>query len=359
VTAFSLEHLTPTEFEEFVYGLLVELRMTNVQWRKGTPLASSPADQGRDIEATLSRRDFDQREFLERWFVECKTYERGVPPTALENALTWAEAEQPKHLVFAVAGFLSNGAKQFLETYQRTRAPRFSVRTWELPDLERLSAGMTTLRRKFKIGGELPHLDRLHPAHAEYLRSIRPNSLSYLFGLLNELESEWKDNDLYFVSMLVVHPRHRQPRFRDERPVDLLLDPVDYEAFRAKCWALAQEVDQGFLVRSIVSHVLTELFRLGDATDLDRVRRNYEFMIARFQQPGAGAGLATDDERAEIVERHRLELEELPARTERQYRRYVEFCERVVRPLALEPEPDIRSHIEHMRTLPPKRREEE
>ena len=47
---FSFDHLDPTTFEQFCYDLLVEMGFSNVTWRKGTGLETSPADQGRDIE---------------------------------------------------------------------------------------------------------------------------------------------------------------------------------------------------------------------------------------------------------------------------------------------------------------------
>ena len=47
---FSLNHLTDTEFEQFCYDLLSELKFVNLNWRKGTGFSSSPSDRGRDIE---------------------------------------------------------------------------------------------------------------------------------------------------------------------------------------------------------------------------------------------------------------------------------------------------------------------
>ncbi len=47
---FRFDHLSPTEFEEFCYDLLVALGAAKINWRKGTGLKSSPADGGRDIE---------------------------------------------------------------------------------------------------------------------------------------------------------------------------------------------------------------------------------------------------------------------------------------------------------------------
>jgi hypothetical protein len=45
------DDMDETEFEEFCFGLLGELGFVNLDWRKGTGLASSPSDSGRDIVA--------------------------------------------------------------------------------------------------------------------------------------------------------------------------------------------------------------------------------------------------------------------------------------------------------------------
>ncbi len=71
---FSLDHLTATQFEEFCCDLLATLGFTNINWRKGTGLSSSPSDQGRDIECQYSRKDVDGETTQETWFVECKHY---------------------------------------------------------------------------------------------------------------------------------------------------------------------------------------------------------------------------------------------------------------------------------------------
>src|SRR5437879_13474323 len=92
---FSLDHLHETEFEQFCYDLLQDLGFLNLNWRKGTGLAASPADSGRDLEGTLHRPRVDGETATEKWFVECKHYQKGVPVDALTGALAWADAECP------------------------------------------------------------------------------------------------------------------------------------------------------------------------------------------------------------------------------------------------------------------------
>lgn len=150
--SFSLDHLSSLEFEEFCVDLLVDAGFYSVSWRRGTGLASSPADQGRDIECKkYSRDDLDNSGYEEKWFVECKHHKQGVPPEKLNSALTWASAERPDQLLIIASNFLSNAAKNFLESYQLHNAPPFRIRVWEKPDLERIVAGRTRLIAKYRL----------------------------------------------------------------------------------------------------------------------------------------------------------------------------------------------------------------
>ncbi len=112
--AVRFDSLSPTDFEEFCFDLLSEVGFLNVDWRKGTPLNSSPSDRGRDIVAHLAREDVDGHRYMETWFIDCKHYERGVPPEALQGAITWAQAERPSAVLFIASGYLTNGAKDWI-----------------------------------------------------------------------------------------------------------------------------------------------------------------------------------------------------------------------------------------------------
>lgn len=130
--------LSPTDFEEFCFDLMSECGFINVDWRKGTPMAASPADRGRDIVAQVERHDVDGHRYRETWFVDCKHYERGVPPDALASTLAWAQAERPATVLFIASGYLTNGAKDWIEDYLDRNKPPFRIRVWEMPQLRRL-----------------------------------------------------------------------------------------------------------------------------------------------------------------------------------------------------------------------------
>ena len=134
----NFEHVSNTDFEHFTFELLHDLGFVNLDWRKGTALKSSPADRGRDIVAYQDRIDIDKTHHLEKWFVDCKHFRKGVPPTELHNLLTWSDAERPDIALFVLSGFLSNSAKDYLDDYKRNNRPAFKIKYWEKPQLESL-----------------------------------------------------------------------------------------------------------------------------------------------------------------------------------------------------------------------------
>jgi len=143
--------LSETDFEEFIFHLLTRLGFTNVDWRKGTAHNSSPADSGRDIVCQEIRVDIDKTKHMETWFVDCKHYRKGVPPADIQNLLTWAEAERPHTALIVASGFLSNPAKNYLESYKRNRTPPFRIKYWECPQLEQLAATKRSLLVEYNL----------------------------------------------------------------------------------------------------------------------------------------------------------------------------------------------------------------
>ena len=146
----TFDKLSSTKFEEFCHDLLHASGFVNIDWRKGTGLASSPADKGRDIVCDLPRSDPDGSRHFEKYFVDCKHYKKGVPPKELRNLLAWAEADRPDVAVFAVSNFLSNPAKDYIESYRRNNPP-FKIKYWEKPQLARMMARKILLQRKYNL----------------------------------------------------------------------------------------------------------------------------------------------------------------------------------------------------------------
>lgn len=155
----------PTEFEEFCFALLQGMPgVHNVDWRKGTPKAASPADRGRDITAEVDHIDIAGARTVETWFADCKHYGSGVPPEALAGLLTWAQAERPRVALVVASGFLSNAAKDFLGDYERNNRPSFQIKYWERPTIETLARENTDLLDRFFTSGT-----PFNPTNAEHI----------------------------------------------------------------------------------------------------------------------------------------------------------------------------------------------
>lgn len=90
------------------YDLLVNYNFENIIWRKGG------ADNGRDIEGYYGFNNSISN-IETKWFFECKHYTNGVPPTDLNSKIAWADAENPKFLVFLISSYLTTGARTWLE----------------------------------------------------------------------------------------------------------------------------------------------------------------------------------------------------------------------------------------------------
>ncbi|GGX94725.1 hypothetical protein GCM10010510_44930 [Streptomyces anandii JCM 4720] len=136
------DDMTDTEFEEFCFELMKELGFVNVDWRKGTGLNASPSDSGRDIVAERHVTEVDSAVHVERWFVDCKKYTKGVPPDKISGLLTWAGAERAHVALVIASSFLSNPCKDYLKTYELNNRPPFRVKYWERPQLKKLLEGV-------------------------------------------------------------------------------------------------------------------------------------------------------------------------------------------------------------------------
>jgi hypothetical protein len=280
------EHLSDGDFEELTYDLLTALGFVNVNWRRGSGRAGASADQGRDIVAQLRQREIDGTEHFETWFIQCKHYESGVPPTALESALTWALAERPSVLLYVVSNFLSNPAKNWLRDYEQNNRAPFRLKLWERKDLERILSSHPTLARKYSLApAEME--STLHPAHLQYVRRPPQNTLDYLFAFLDGIEPCTRDEIFSDAYHFVIKPRYRKPTHRDETIAELMVDPVSYDAFRRKCYKLAENVAQFFLVEGIVSRALRSAWFFGDVAEsagaIARNRETIEYFTAELK----------------------------------------------------------------------------
>lgn len=113
--------LTPNEFEELCFELILKHGFSKVIWRQGG------ADNGRDIEAISTINNSLVGMFEEKYFFECKKYENAVPPAELNSKIAWADAEKPQHLVFMISSYLSNNARTWLEKIEIDKSYKIHV----------------------------------------------------------------------------------------------------------------------------------------------------------------------------------------------------------------------------------------
>ncbi len=294
----NFNHLSDSDFEELTYDVLHALGFVNLSWRRGSGRGGASADQGRDIVAQHLSKEPDGSERLETWFVQCKCHVRGVPPEKLDGALAWSAAERPDVLLFAVSNFLSNPAKVYLEKYERNNRPAFRVKRWERKDLERLLSSDPSLSRKYKLDPSDP-AGTAHTAHLQYVLSPTMNTLDYFFRLLDNMDNTTRDEVFSFAYFALLDPRFREPRHRRETMGELMLDPVDYPAFRTKCSEFVKQgVAEHFLIQAVVSDALSWSWRFGDAASVDAtIARNRE-AITHFTEK---LKTETDENRIEDI----------------------------------------------------------
>jgi HJR/Mrr/RecB family endonuclease len=123
----NFENLSPTQFEQMTYDLLVAMGFKNVSWLGG------PADAGRDIEAHLPQEDPDGRLRLERWAVQCKRYAKRTSSEVVREAVGASLGYPVDVFLLVVSARLTASAKRQLEATNQGSKTRFKV--WERHDL--------------------------------------------------------------------------------------------------------------------------------------------------------------------------------------------------------------------------------
>lgn len=334
-------HLSPTQFEAFCFELLHCLDFKNIDWRKGAAGNASPADQGRDIQCEAYHTAPDGTLERELWFVECKHYAKAVPPAAIEPLLSWAAAERPAKALIITSACLSNPCKEYIRKYEENNRPAFRVLWWENTRLMMMTAGLTQLLNRYGLIEREACLDLLHPAHVRFLKMSAPNTLGYLFGLLDELDPKQRDEIFGLTFLSVVNPRYKDapPDYKGTIG-ELMLDPVHYHAFKDKCRALTSEVAEHFLVSSIVEDALKYLLHRGDVASVGVLQERFDGIIANCRRQIAAGAADADILKKMIADMERFKRT-APGDARDAYDLYQLFCERVVGRLFDEDRPDI------------------
>lgn len=347
---FSFDHMDPTEFENFCYDLLEELGFNNLDWRKGTGKLASPSDSGRDIEGVLEKEDIDGTKHFEKWFVDAKCYTAGVPPKAIDSVLAWAQAENPDVVLIIASNFLSNPSKDYLKTYAEERRPHFKIKYWEKPDLEKFTLSKLSLLKRYEIPNpNLPFLKLMHRAHLRYIADKPKVSLGFFFNILDKLDPEKRDYLMEMCYYAVIKPTYIDPRTSKRMDPKKVTDQVSYEEFKRKIIYLSHEVEPYFLLFSILSFVLDNLFSMGDMTS-DESIQFFKSQIEYLEKLKTGEEVLDESELSLYgIDKDNMEescdskikflnkeMGEIPKRKKKWHELYIFFCNHVISELFLD-----------------------
>lgn len=193
-------------------------------------------------------------------------------------------------MLIIVSHFFSNNTKDYLEEYKKGNKPKFKIKTWEKPDLEKLCLSKTRLLNKFNIPNDFLFLSILHPAHILYLNDSHQNSLNYFLTLLDQLDPTKRDEALGWAYHYVIRLRYNDPVTGKETMRELLIDDVSYKNFKKKCIEINELdiIDESLLVLSITSFVLSWLIKQGDITSIDDAIQSSENALAHFKKDLVG-----------------------------------------------------------------------
>lgn len=337
---FSLNHLNPTEFEEFCFDLLGCLGFTNVNWRKGTGHASSPSDQGRDIECERMVKDIDGKSFFEKWFVECKHYKSGVPSEKIQGVLSWATSKRPDRVLIIASNFLSNQCKNYIDEYNRENRPSFKIKFWEEKDLESLTIGQSLLLKKYNIGSDFSFVNVMHPNHLMYIKKMHLFTLDSFFKIMDSVEATKRDKILDFAYILIIDPKFKNPVTGNEKLGNLLIDEISYEHFKNKCYEIEKNNKNISVANYVTDVVLKSCFNSGDITTLDQSIKDLESMRESLQNELLIKKGLSNDSSVEFIESTLKQINslinDLPNQNEERYSIYNFFCEHVLSFLFME-----------------------
>lgn len=321
---FNFDSLDPTQFEEFCYDVLLSLTPAHLDWRKGTPLGSSPSDQGRDLEAIFHRTDIDGSKFTEKWNIECKHYDKGVPPEKLQGALSWAHSTRPDVLLIIASGYLSNACKNYLEQYVENNKPPFRIVIWERQKLESLTSGNKALRAKYGLEKELSFMKLINNYHAEYSLKANYNTLPFFLEALDELDPALRDEVFYEAYFTTIGPRFREHKNDQESLHDCMLDEVNYRSYKKKLLSM-RHIPSGY-VSTTVTQALASMFTGSDITNIKQVQDNWDAFIQHVSKVRKEKDLS-------FMKAKRNALAE---DVMKRYERYNHFCNTFVRKLLSE-----------------------
>ena len=146
--ARKLTDLSPTEFENLVFDLLISRGMVNVVWRTPGP------DGGRDIEAFTVQTDFSGAQSVSRWFIECKKYVGSLDWPTIYGKLAYADSMQAEYLLLCTTSKFTPAAISNVDLWNSSRR-KLKIRLWPGQELEVQLKQHPDLRLKYGLSASL------------------------------------------------------------------------------------------------------------------------------------------------------------------------------------------------------------
>ncbi|MFV3403272.1 restriction endonuclease [Pseudomonas sp. NY15463] len=140
----TLKSITPTEFENLVFDLMIARGMSNVTWR--TP----GADGGRDIEGIVIQNDFSLTQTTEKWFVECKRYKGSVDWPTVWSKIAYADSNQADVLLMCISSQFTPAAITQVDNWNAQRRKPL-IRLWPSNQIQILLEQHTDIAMKYGL----------------------------------------------------------------------------------------------------------------------------------------------------------------------------------------------------------------
>lgn len=333
----NLNELNSTQFEELCYDLLLKLGFKNINWRKGTGKSSSPSDGGRDIEASLIVTDIDNKEYEEKWYIECKHHEKGVPPDKISGAITWASAEKVDKLLIIASNFLSNLCKQYIEKTRNQVS--FKIKIWENKDLEIMLNNHIDLVHKYNIKNNTNVIELINPYHISYITSLQYNTLRYFYSVLEKIDVEKREELLADTYYHFTKIKSKKTMDIYTKIIETIENPYTYDNFKKVCEANLESTTEMFLVNGIVNMTLQILFHGGNINKIDYFIEQRKMLIESMKivaKRDEVNSTKNDNHINGLIEKYQKDLDKLPSQVKESYDLYNYFCNNVVAELLKE-----------------------
>lgn len=146
-----IKHLTPRNFENMSYDLLMLLGIRNLVWR--TP----GSDGGRDLEGLFLNTDFAGGLNAEKWYFECKRYAAAIPWPIVYEKISYAANQNADYLLFLTTSSFSPQCEDEVANWN-TRGGKPKVRQWPGHHLAELISAHSKLSLKYGLTKNLAAL---------------------------------------------------------------------------------------------------------------------------------------------------------------------------------------------------------